>query len=281
MLIAQITDLHLGFDGPDQTDKNTERFKEVLTHIVELSVKPDVMLITGDLVETGHNWAYDRLKTLLAPFDIPCYFAMGNHDDRSAFEAVFETGLFESKFLNFTVENFDLRIIVLDSLDPGRHGAGFCEERSTWLADRLKEYPMRPTVIVMHHPPIDTGIGWITTSPEADWVKRFTQVIAPYDNIIQILTGHIHRNISQRLNNTLVTVSHAVAPRVVLDLAPINPTVPDNRILLSDATGGYSLHDWNGTVLTTHSIHLPMGRPIVRYDDEHAWVVRHTLDLDS
>jgi len=281
MLIAQITDLHIGFDGPDKPDKNTGRFKDVIAHIDALSVKPDLILITGDLVETGHNWAYGRLKDLLHPFNIPCYFAMGNHDDRLAFEKVFETGLFQSKFLNYTIENFDLRIIVLDTLEPGRHGGAFCEERAAWLAEQLEEDSKRPTVIALHHPPIDTGIGWMTISPEADWVKRFRQTISPYNNIVQILTGHIHRNITQRMDNTLVTVSHAVAPKVALDLAPIDPLIPDNRILLSDAIGGYNLHQWNGTVLTTHSVHLSEGRPIVRYDDDHAWVVRHTLDLNS
>lgn len=280
MLIAQITDLHIGFDGPDKPDLNTERFQQVLTHIGELSVTPDLMIISGDMIETGNHWAYNRLKELLAPIEIPYYFAMGNHDDRLSFEDVFKTGLFDPYFLNYTIEEFDLRIIVLDTLETHQHGAGFCEDRAQWLSKTLEQDPNRPTLIVLHHPPIETGIGWITASKEAEWVKRFTGVISGYDNIVQILAGHIHRNISQRLGNTLVTVTHAVAPQVALDLAPIDPSQPDNRVLLTDATGGYSLHQWNGQVLTTHSIHLPRGKPIVRYDEEHAWVVRHTLDLN-
>jgi len=280
MLIAQITDLHIGFDGPDITDKNTERFKEVLDHVQNLSVTPDLLLFTGDLVEGGNNWAYKRIKSLLDPINIPKYFVMGNHDNRDLFEETFKTGLFNSGFLNYTIENYDLRIVVLDSLKPGYHGAGFCETRANWLAETLEEQPSRPTLIVLHHPPIDSGIGWLTSSPEMPWVQRFTQTISKYDNIIQILSGHIHRNISQRLGNTLVTVSHAVAPGVALDLSPIDPAKPDNRVLLTDAAGGYSLHDWSGKVLTTHPVNLAVVKPLVRYDEAHSWVVRHTLDLD-
>ena len=281
MLIAQITDLHIGFDGPDIPDKNTERFKAVLAHISALSVTPDLLLFTGDLVESGNNWAYSRIKDLLAPIDIPQYFVMGNHDDRDAFEDIFKTGCLGSGFLNYTIEDHDLRIIVLDSLKPGYHGAEFCKTRANWLANKLKQQPSRPTLIVLHHPPIDSGIGWITASPEDPWVKRLQQTISGYDNIVQILSGHIHRNISQKFGNTLVTVSHAVAPEVALDLSPIDPAKPDDRILLTDAIGGYSLHNWNGHVLTTHCVNLTDARPIVRYDEAHSWVVRHTLDLKA
>ena len=279
MLIAQITDLHLGFGGPDGPDHNTSRFKEVIAHLQELSVKPDLLLLTGDLVETGQNWAYARVKQMCDPLNIPTFFTMGNHDDRSAFEAVFNTGLMKDGFLNYTIDKYDLRIIVLDTLEPGRHGAGFCETRASWLSERLAEQSERPTLIVMHHPPIDTGIGWLTASPDDEWVKRFGKIISGYENIVRILAGHIHRNIFQRFQDTIVTVSHAVAPRVSLDLAPIDPHVPDNRILLSDAIGGYTLHHWNGDVLTTHPVQLPTGDPIVKFDDAHKWVVRHTMDM--
>jgi len=281
MLIAQITDLHLGFDGPEAEDKNAERFNQVLAHLQALSVKPDVLLITGDLIETGNNWAYRRVKSLAESLRIPVFFAMGNHDNRDGFETVFQTGLMNNGFLQYTIEDFDLRIIVLDTLQPGWHGAGFCETRADWLSAKLAEQPSRPTLIAMHHPPIETGIGWLTASPDDDWVKRFKSSIEGHENIVQILAGHIHRNIIQKFGSTNVIVSHAVAPRAVLDLAPIDVDKPDNRPLLSDGTGGYSLHQWNGSHLTTHIVQLPIGMPIVKYDKEHAWIVRHTLDLKN
>lgn len=280
MLIAQISDLHLGFGGPDTEDKNTERFKDILYNLESLSVKPDLLLLTGDLVEIGNNWAYSRVRELCDTLDIPTYCAMGNHDDRSVFEDIFKTRLFENGFLNYVIDDFDLRIIVVDTLEPGRHGAGFCKTREDWLAKHLAEQPYRPTLIVMHHPPIETGIGWLTASPEDDWVKRFSKAISGHNNIVQIIAGHIHRNMFQRFQDTVVSVSHAVAPSVSLDLRPVDPETPDGRVLLSDATGGYCLHHWNGGVLTTHIIHVPTGEPIVKYDEDHAWIVNHTLDLN-
>lgn len=281
MLMAQITDLHIGFDGQDKPDLNTARFQQVLDHMNTLSVQPDLYLFTGDLVESGRDWAYDRVKKMCAPLKAPCYFAMGNHDNRAAFEAVFKTGLIHDGFLNYSVEKDGLRILVLDTLEPGKHGAGFNETCADWLAKELASHPESPTLIVMHHPPIETGIGWLTASSEDEWVKRFRAVIAPYSNIVQIIAGHIHRNISQRCEQSFVTVTHAVAPKVSFDLAPIDPNTPDNRVLLSDALGGYALHHWHKGVLTTHSIQLPEGRPIVQFDADHAWVVQHTLDLSD
>jgi len=79
MLIAQISDLHLGFGGPDTEDKNTERFKDILYNLESLSVKPDLLLLTGDLVEIGNNWAYSRVRELCDTLDIPTYCAMGGY----------------------------------------------------------------------------------------------------------------------------------------------------------------------------------------------------------
>ncbi len=280
MLIVQLTDIHIGFDGPDKFDRNAARFEKAIAHINALSVKPDLILATGDLIEGGNGWAYGRAKALLEKIDIPQYYTMGNHDDRDAFEAVFKTGLMENGFLNFTIEDYDLRIIVVDTLQEGLHGGAFCEYRADWLSRKLAEQPKRPTLIAMHHPPIDTGIGWLTASPEDNWVKRFKTVIEPHTNIVQIIAGHIHRNITQRFAHTYVTVAQPIAPKVALNLAPIDPDIPDNRVLLTDAIGGYCLHQWKEGSLTTHFVNISNAEPILRYDQDHAWIVRHALDMD-
>jgi len=43
MIIAQITDLHIGFDGKEEKCKNTKRFKKVLA---ELNTQTQQFLIT-------------------------------------------------------------------------------------------------------------------------------------------------------------------------------------------------------------------------------------------
>lgn len=163
---------------------------------------------------------------------------------------------------------------MLDSLHAGRHGGGFCENRAEWLKTTLSEDKNRPTLIALHHPPIETGIAWMTASDSDPWVKGLSGAIAGHKNIVQIISGHIHRTIFKRFGDTLVSVSQAIAPQVKLELADIDPEKPDDRILLVDTLAGYSLHHWKDGSLTTHHSTAPHGRPIVHYDEKHAFVVR-------
>ncbi|GGX68886.1 3',5'-cyclic adenosine monophosphate phosphodiesterase CpdA [Litorimonas cladophorae] len=279
MIIAQITDLHIGFGGPNQTCENTNRLKAVIAELNSLIAQPDLVLITGDLVEGGELWAYKNLKSELEHLNAPYYLALGNHDQRAAFQATFEDIPFTDGFLQYTIENWPLRIVVLDSLHEGRHGGAFCERRAKWLKETLAQDRDRPTLIALHHPPIETGIAWMTASKEDTWAQRLEGIISEHNNIVQIISGHIHRTIFKRFAGTLVSVTQAVAPQVKLELADIDPDKPDNRVLLNDGRAAYSLHHWQDGALTTHHAAAPEGRTIVRYDEAHASVVRKTLDL--
>ena len=279
MLIAQITDLHIGFGGDPALCKNTQRLEGVLEELESQQRKADLVLITGDLIETGEEWAYAQLKKSLSTLSMPYYCLLGNHDNREAFGQVFPSAVFSGGFLQYTIEDWPVRIIMLDTLQPGKHGGGFCEARAAWLAERLAEQPDRPTLIALHHPPIDTGIGWMTTSDTAPWVMRLRDTITPYKNIVRIICGHIHRSIFTHFEHVPLTVSLAVAPQVKLNLAEIDPHTPDNRILLTDSPAAYGLHEWNGKTLTTHTGRIPDGKPVIRFDEKHAFVVKHTMDM--
>ena len=279
MIIAQITDLHIGFDGKEEKCKNTKRFKKVLAELNTQTQQPDLMLITGDLVESGEDWAYEKLKKTLDKIKIPYYLALGNHDNREKFIGTFSDTNFSNGFLQYTIEDWPLRIIVLDTLEVGKHGGGFCDARAEWLHRTLSEQADRPTLIALHHPPIRTGIAWMTIKEDDIWVERLKETLNPFNNIVHIISGHIHRNIFSRVAGTTLSVSLAVAPQVKLDLGDIDPDRPDNRILLTDAPSGYSLHYWDGAHMTSHSGRAPDGNPVIHYDEKHSFVVRHTMDL--
>lgn len=280
MIIAQITDLHLGFDGRDKPCQNTKRLRAVITGMKELRKQPDILLMTGDLVESGEAWAYKKLRDELEDVPWPYYLGMGNHDNRQTFIDVFPDQKLEDGFLQYTIEDFPIRIIMLDTLETGRHGGGFCEVRKTWLKDRLAEQPDRPTLIALHHPPIDTGIAWMTADVSREWVSNLSDVVSGAGNVVHMISGHIHRPIYAKFAGTSLSVSPAVAPHVKLELDEIDPEYPDDRVLLVENKASFCLHRWNGSELITHSTVAPTGRPIVRYDEKHAFVVKHTLDLD-
>ena len=65
MLIAQITDLHLGFDPENPAEFNRKRLDQVLTVINALDPPPVCLLATGDLVDRGDKASYRRLLNAL------------------------------------------------------------------------------------------------------------------------------------------------------------------------------------------------------------------------
>ena len=96
------------------------------------------------------------------------------------------------------------------------------------LRARLDEAPDRPTLIALHHPPIPTGIDWLTENPDAEWVERLRAVVEGRPNIVALVAGHVHRTIITGWAGTTVIVCSSTAPQVALDLRPIDPERPDD-----------------------------------------------------
>ena len=51
MLIAQITDIHLGFDPDNPAEYNRKRLDEVLDVLIDGPNRPDLLLATGDVTD--------------------------------------------------------------------------------------------------------------------------------------------------------------------------------------------------------------------------------------
>lgn len=253
LLIAQITDIHLGFDQGDPDEFNRRRLNRTLRALVAMKPRPDLLLVTGDLAEEGDDEvSYRRLKEAFVGLPFPIFMAMGNHDSREPFRGVFPEAETADGFVQYAIEDRPLRILVLDTLEEGRHGGGFCETRATWLRARLAEAPQRPTLIVLHHPPIETGLSWMTEDPEAEWVARLRAIVEGQDNIVAMIAGHLHRPVITSWAGTTLVVCPSTAPQVALDLAPIDPEQPDGRPMIVADPPYYALHLWNGRQLVTH-----------------------------
>jgi 3',5'-cyclic AMP phosphodiesterase CpdA len=254
LLIAQVTDLHLGFDQADPNEFNRRRLDRTLRALVEMVPRPDLLLLTGDLAEEGDDEvSYARLKEALAGLPFPWFMAMGNHDSREPFQRVFpDAPVAEDGFVQYAIEDLPLRILVLDTLEVGRHGGGFCETRAAWLRARLGEAPERPTLIVLHHPPIESGLSWMTENPDAPWIRRLAEIVSGQGNIVAMIAGHLHRPVITSWSGTTLVVCPSSAPQVALDLAPIDPERPDGRAMIVADPPCFALHLWDGRQLLTH-----------------------------
>ena len=267
MLIAQISDLHLGFVPDDPAEMNARRLEAVLARIAALPVQPDALIASGDLADKGDEDAYRQLREMLSDQPFPVHYMIGNHDSRAAFLSVFSDLPTADGFVQYAAECGDLRLLVLDTLETGRHGGGFCEIRARWLTDRLDEAPDRATVIALHHPPIDSGIGWLTTVPNEPWVQRLGNAIRGRGNIVALLGGHLHRSIATRFEGFPVVVCPPTAPAAALTLTPIDPDHPDGRPLIVDVPPAYALHLWRDGELVSHVDRVEPEPVVVRYDE--------------
>ena len=253
MLIAQITDIHLGFDQGNPDEFNRQRLDSALRSLKAMVPQPDLLLATGDLADTGDDSeSYARLKLALADLPFPVFFALGNHDGREAFRANFPEAPMPDGFLQYAIEDHDLRILVLDTLEEGRHGGNFCEVRAAWLRQRLAEAPERPTLIVLHHPPIESGLSWMTEDPDAEWVRRLEAIVAAHDNIVALIAGHLHRPVVTSWAGTTLAICPSTAPQVALDLDSIDPEQPDGRPMIVADPPYYAIHKWDGCRLISH-----------------------------
>src|SRR5687767_4354229 len=129
MLIAQITDLHIGFDRDNPHELNVRRLNMVIDQINEIQPQPDLLLVTGDLVENGDDvGAYRHMIALVGRWQGPKLWVIGNHDDRAHFRAALPNVPADANgFIQYESDIGGLRWIVIDTLDAGRHGGAFCE----------------------------------------------------------------------------------------------------------------------------------------------------------
>ncbi|MEP7315293.1 MAG: phosphodiesterase [Sphingomicrobium sp.] len=254
MLIAQITDLHIGFVRDNPHELNVRRLNMVIDHLNEMKPRPDLVVVSGDLVENGDDKrAYRHMEALVKRWQGPLVWAVGNHDDRANFlEVLPEVPTDENGFIQYDVEHGGLRFVVVDTLDPGRHGGMLCEARAKWLRARLREKREIPTVIVMHHPPVDTGIEWMSALPCEEWVQRAEKAIKPAKQVVGILAGHVHRPIASGFAGKRIVVATSTAPLIALELDDFDPMHPDGRALIIGDAPGFAVHYWDGATLLSH-----------------------------
>jgi Icc protein len=266
MLIAQMTDIHIGF-APDEKPEeyNRIRFRATLARVLGGPNRPDMMVLSGDITDNGDFDSFEKTAALLAECPFPVWPMVGNHDTREALVEAFPQVRLEEGFLHYAVNIGGLNVIMLDTLERGRHGGAFCEKRARWLAAKLDAAPDTPTLIFMHHPPVVSGIEWMDPQPDEDWIRRFGAVVEGRRQVLAIHCGHLHRPLMATFRGIPLGVTPSVAPLVAMDLRSIDREVPDGRDLITTEPPAYALHRWDGTRLVTHYEHVSGWKTIAHY----------------
>lgn len=250
MLIAQITDTHIKLPGKLAYRRvdTAAMLAGCVREVANLRPAPDIVVLTGDMVDLGRAEEYEHLNALLAPLTMPIYAIPGNHDEREAMRAAFRArGYFPaSGFLHYAVDDWPLRIVALDTVVPGEGGGALCAERLAWLDRTLAASANAPTLILMHHPPFPTGIGHMDKVGLHD-PAGFAKVLARHAQVQAVLCGHLHRTIQAQVGGRRVTTCPSPAHQVALDLVAGSP----GGFRLEPP--GYMLHLWRDGVLVSHT----------------------------
>lgn len=249
MLIAQLTDTHIKTAGRLAYGRvdTSAMLADAVEALRRLDPQPDLLVITGDLVDLGSAEEYACLRAILAPLSQPLLVVPGNHDEREALRNAFADGgyLPASGFLHYAVDDYPLRIVGLDTLIPGQGGGELCAERLDWLARTLAERPAAPTLILMHHPPFVTGIGHMDRIG-LQGRQAFAALLEQHPQVQRVLCGHLHRTIHAVVGGRSVLTSPSTAHQVALDLR--EQALSAFRM----EPPGFMLHRWADGVLVSH-----------------------------
>ncbi len=254
MLIAQISDTHITSAGKKAygVAPTIENLKVCIKNINQLIPRPDLVLLTGDITNSSLTKEFEQAFLLLNKLDMPYFVIPGNHDDRIKLKTTFgkhcASASTPENFIQYVVDDYDIRLIAMDSTIPKEAGGELCQSRLDWLDEQLAKNTTKPTIIFMHHPPVKVGVI------EADidgfiGAKKLGKIIEKYNNIEQIICGHVHLQTHTRCHGTIVTTAPSVSMELVLDLTLKKPS----QFVIEPPS--YLLHYWTPYKnLVTHTI---------------------------
>jgi 3',5'-cyclic-AMP phosphodiesterase len=216
--------------------------------------KPDVVILTGDVVDEGTPAEYETARALLGAIDRPLLAIPGNHDERQAFRACFAGQAYpDSSGPLHLVEGGlgPVRILGFDITVPGAHHGDIDDAAADWLAAALAREPERPTLVMMHQPPVESGIACIDAY-RCLRGERMAEIVRRFPAIERIVCGHIHRFMQVRFGGTMLCAAPSTTTAIALRLAP--EAEPASFV----EPPALLLHHWReGAGLVTH--HVPIG----------------------
>ncbi|MEM7170266.1 MAG: metallophosphoesterase [Pseudomonadota bacterium] len=214
MRIAQISDTHILTPDSDQAASpiRADNLRRCVAEINRQS--PDIVIHTGDMVQNGDPREYAYLRSILAPLKAPLCVVPGNRDEKAAARAAFaDLGLFPAtgEFLHYSLEDYPVRLVGLDSVGPNERKGHFCRKRQIWLEETLAQAPEKPTVLFIHHPPFDVGDHYVGGYRHGEEAMALAEVVARHPQVIRLLCGHVHWPIEQSWAGTTATIMPSVA----------------------------------------------------------------------
>lgn len=211
-LVLQISDVHLTLTGPTPWGaRSRENLAAGLELLAEMGVAPDVIVVSGDLADTGDTICYEELRERLKRFASGAVIVCvpGNHDDRDAFSRAMLDGPGGEAPLNQTHWHEGLRIVALDSSVPASAHGELSEATLEFLRGELASPAPEGTLVALHHPPIPSPVEPISRMRLRN-ADALTAAVAGSD-VRLICCGHYHHVMLGDAGGVPVWVSPAIS----------------------------------------------------------------------
>lgn len=192
--IAQLSDLHLS------DTISIDKFLQVLK--LACADAPDLLLLTGDLVNDGRTAMYDWLFETLTQTKIPFVCLAGNHDvtielghdlpfeERQFLPTMADNRLMDCHRLCIEMPDTKWQILSVNSAVNGQIYGRLSTEQLDFLVEHLQNH--LPTIIAMHHHSHLVGSAWIDAHILQNH-QQLWQALTPFDNLKAVICGHVHQ----------------------------------------------------------------------------------------
>lgn len=243
MLIAQVSDIHA---SPE--NDYLFRFDQVLNWLTHL--KPDVLVLTGDLTDGHWQEGYKQIADRLNQQNYPSLILPGNSDDRGLMRTIWDENRWahdaQGGALHFVHDTGGIRLIGLDStIDYKDYGC--VTDHLKWLDNLLSDAASPPSLLFLHHHVFASGIPTLDETmcrglPEMEDLIR----CAP-GKLLVISTGHVHRPIAGTFADVPAYICGSVCAANPVWFGTVNvPPANDPPALM--------IHRYVGNSLTSHYV---------------------------
>ncbi len=194
---VQISDSHIGFDKPANTDV-TATLREAVAKIKAASEPPSFVLHTGDLTHLSKPSEFDTLQQVLSELSLPIFYVPGEHDvlqdDGNSYLERFGKGTQGAGWQSFDQSGVHfIGLVNVVNLKAGGLGT-LGDEQLDWLEKDVKRLKRSTPIVVFAHIPL-----W-SVYPEWGWgtddSARALSLLKPFGSV-SVLNGHIHQVMSK------------------------------------------------------------------------------------
>jgi Icc protein len=222
--VLQLSDTHIVAtdDEPDSLATavhqlsgrtTSETLEGVLTRLSDSGFAPDVLVHTGDVVDTADPAGYEAAARIMAAVVAPALVVPGNHDDPVMLAAVFGD--------KRTVAVQGWSIIGLDSRVEGIGSGAIGEKGLTWLDDQLASTDAH-VLIGLHHPPLSAcGDPYCALEDSYDLLA----VLDRHPHVRGVVSGHLH--LADQMERR--GVQYLLSPSTCIQLRHRHPLAENNR----------------------------------------------------